>query len=217
MTFPRVNNNILNSGNAAGQLVKLDSLGRLPALDASLLINLPNPGGGVSALHLLDTQVANNIAQVDFSNGINATYEAYLCRVIYATPVASGSLRLAVSTDGGTSYKGDSSYRWSTAELRAGTSPAWSLVGNTTSSSLDISQRSLANGEYVSNDIILYKPSFTLSKKSFAWQGATIDSGYNRIVGGGDYSGSNDAINALRFFFSSGDIASGTFKLYGIL
>lgn len=213
MTFPRVNNNILNSGNAAGQLVKLDSLGRLPALDASLLMNLPIPGGGV----LLDTRVVNNLAQVDFSNGINAVYDAYLCRVIYATPVLSGSLRLAVSTDGGASYKSDASYHWSTAELRAGISPSWSPVGNTTSSSLDVSHRSLGNGEYVSNDIILYKPSFASGKKLFTWQGATIDSGYNRIIGGGNYSGSNDAINALRFFFSSGNIASGIFKLYGIL
>lgn len=213
MTFPRVNNNILNAGNAAGQLVKLDSLGRLPALDASLLMNLPIPGGGV----LLDTRVVNNLAQVDFSNGINAVYDAYLCRVIYATPVSSGSLRLAVSTDGGASYKSDASYHWSTAELRASISPSWSPVGNTTSSSLDISHRSLGNGEYVSNDIILYKPSFASGKKLFTWQGATIDSGYNRIIGGGNYAGSNDAINALRFFFSSGNIASGIFKLYGIL
>lgn len=211
MTFPKVNNNLLNAGNAAGQLVKLDALGKLPALDASQLINIP----GGNALSLLDTRIANNVAQVDFTNGIDATYDAYLCRIIYANPSGSGSLRLRVSSDGGINYKSDT-YHWSNDELRADAAPAWSLTGSTTSSSLDISKRTLGSSEYICNDIVLYKPSLTTTKKLFTWRGATLDSGYNKFTGGGTYAGSNDAINALRIFFSSGNIASGIFKLYGL-
>lgn len=211
MTFPKVNNNLLNTGNAAGQLVKLDALGKLPALDASQLINIP----GGNALSLLDTRIANNVAQVDFTSGIDATYDAYLCRVINASPSSSGSLRLRVSSDGGVNYKPDT-YYWCNDELRADPAPAWSLTGSTTSGSLDISKRSFGSGEYICNDIILYKPSLTTIKKLFTWQGASLDSGYNKFSGGGAYVGSNEAINALRIFFSGGNIASGIFKLYGL-
>jgi len=208
---------IINGGVGANQFIKLDGSARLPAVDASLLTNLPAPSGGVGSLNLLDTQIVSApVGQVDFTSGIDATFAAYLIKVINATPSASSSLRLAISTDGGISYRSDANYQWSNAELRAGVSPTWNLQGNTTSGSLDLSQRTLANGEYVCNDIILYQPSFAANKKLLTWQGATIDSGYNRVMGGGHYNGSNNAINALRFFFSGGNIASGTFKLYGI-
>ncbi|MDA0782429.1 MAG: hypothetical protein O2942_09230 [Proteobacteria bacterium] len=239
MPFPRIDNDMLNIGAIAGDIpvigagnklpnflidagvgankfLQLDGSARLPAIDASLLTNLPGSIGGSGSLHLIETQIANNSVNVDFTTGIGPTYEAHLIRVINAEPLASGSLRLQVSTSGGASYRGDGNYHWSNAELRGGNSPSWNMQGNLSSASLDVSVRTLATGEVVSVDILLYRPFFTGNKKVFLWEGASIDSGYNRIIGGGHYNGTTSPINALRFFFSSGDIASGTFKLYGI-
>jgi len=209
-------NSLFDAGVGANQFVQLDGTGKLPAIDGSLLTNLPTPGGGLGSLHLLDTQIASSSAQVDFTSGIGPTYEAHLIRIINAEPTASGSLRMQVSTDAGASYRGDGNYHWSNAELRGGNSPSWNLQGNTVSSSFDVSIRTLATGEIVSVDILLYRPFLTGNKKAFLWEGASIDSGYNRISGGGHYNGTTSPINALRFFFSSGDIASGIFKFYGI-
>lgn len=209
-------NSLIDAGVGANQFLQLDGSARLPPIDGSLLTNLPNSIGGLGALHLIETQIASNSVNLDFTTGIGPTYEAHLIRVINAEPTASGSLRLQVSTDGGASYRGDANYHWSNAELRGGNSPSWNLQGNTGSGSLDVSVRTLATGEIVSVDILLYRPFFTGNKKAFLWEGASIDSGYNRIIGGGNYNGTTSPINALRFFFSSGDIASGIFKFYGV-
>lgn len=66
---------IINSGTGANQLVQLDNTGKLPALDASQLINLTGSGGG---WNLIQQQIISSpVSQIDFTSGIDGTYSFY--------------------------------------------------------------------------------------------------------------------------------------------
>jgi hypothetical protein len=77
-TGDKLANSLIDAGVAANQFVQLDGSAKLPPLDASLLTNLPAPSGGIGAMNLLETQVITSpVAQIDFTSGIDGTYDFY--------------------------------------------------------------------------------------------------------------------------------------------
>jgi len=69
---------IINGGVGANQFIKLDGSARLPAVDASLLTNLPAPSGGTGGMNLLDEQIiVSPVGQIDFTTGIDGSYDFY--------------------------------------------------------------------------------------------------------------------------------------------
>ena len=69
---------IINGGVGANQFIKLDGSARLPAVDASLLTNLPAPSGGAGGMNLLDEQIITSpVGQIDFTTGIDGSYDLY--------------------------------------------------------------------------------------------------------------------------------------------
>src|SRR3954469_20460333 len=104
MPFPKVNNNLLNIGSGANQLIKLDDSAKLPALDASQLINFPAALGG--GMVLLQTQNASLVASVTFgSTYLTSAYKKYVIELIDVVPeIDVQTLRMVVSEDNGTNY-----------------------------------------------------------------------------------------------------------------
>lgn len=207
-------NSIINAGTGANQFVQLDGSAKLPALNGSLLTNLPAPGGGVGSMKLIQSQSASNSAQIDFS-GLDSTYKAYVFEFINTVHSINAAVRMVISQDAGVSFK-TTGYEVVNAELRAGASPVWGLTGDATSGNLVLTRGSVGVAEPASGRVVLIDPSQASTKKAFWWDTATIDSAYNRQVGGGYYKGSNGAIDVVRFFPSQGNFVSGIFKLYGI-
>jgi hypothetical protein len=70
----------------------------------------------------------------------------------------------------------------------------------------------------LNGEIRFFDPSSSAHVKNFSWgtHGQRSATGPIYGMGAGRHIGTNNAINALRFFFSSGNVASGVFSLYGV-
>jgi hypothetical protein len=163
----------------------------------------------VGGLILLSTATANNVATIDFT-GINADYDHYQVHIINARPVTdSVTFYMRTSSDNGASYDdGANDYRNTipsqadAAQIRFNTNG----IGNDG-----------ANEAGLSGIITVYNPAQTTLWKEMMFQYVMTNSVANAETATG-YGRRNaaTAISAFRFFFSTGNIASGIFKLYGI-
>ena len=200
----------LNSQGTSGQV--LTSAGA----DAS-----PTWGAG-SSMVLLSTQTASASASISFTSLINSTYSKYIIE-IYNLVTASDTVNLLMtaSINNGSTYLAGTSYTYHEATLDALSAGYASLISSG-ASSLNINGNTnlgTATGENYSGMITLLNPSnATVYKNVIINAGLFESTGTSQvtIVGGGGIR-TTSAVNAIKFAASSGNIASGTFKLYGVL
>lgn len=219
MPFPKVNNNLLNAGNAADQLVKLDAQGKLPALDASQLVNFPAGLGG--GLVLLQTQVASNSASVTFGSiYLTSAYKKYIIDLIdVVTSADGGYIQFVVSEDNGASYRGGSDYNSGGMSINTG---GTSITGyaQPNVAKVDINHQGIGNatGESLNATITMFNPAGTTKHKSFFMDITNQNSNGDtcRYTANASYKGTVNAINNIQIYPSAGTIQSGTFKLYGV-
>jgi hypothetical protein len=173
---------------------------------------------GPSGLTCLATASAANVAAVDFTQYIDATYDEYIIEVINALPVANNSFCMRTSGDAGATWAaGVSDYSWGEIHHSAA-----SPVGNGTTADTQIYlcpfgvSNAPAKGGW-SGTVKLFQPSNTTVNKRMHFQGVFADStpSYYAIIGHASRENTSP-INGVRFFFASSNIASGLFKLYGI-
>jgi hypothetical protein len=173
------------------------------------------PATPASGLTLLSTVTASNSATVDVETTFSSTYDSYLLvatGVIAATSGTSFNCRFKI---GGTYVTASYSYHSSitnsgNAAYAASVSQANSLIilttvmGNEATDSLNFT-------------MTVASPSSTTKSKGVYWIGQVSDasSSLKRITGAGDNSGTG-ALTGVRFLTGSGNITSGTFRLYGI-
>jgi hypothetical protein len=130
-------------------------------------------------------------------------------------PATDGvNLQVQVSVDAGANWK-TSSYLCVAGLFAAGG------TGQTTSTSAV-----LLNGTGISNatagwsgSVTIHDPSNSSTVKHIHYNGIanrTSTAGIDIQMGGGYWNGGNDAMNAVRFLCSSGNIASGSIALYGL-
>jgi hypothetical protein len=196
----------------------------LPAADGSANQVLQTDGAGAlsfatpssGAMTLITTTTASSSATVDFT-GLTSTYKNYVVIVTNAVPATNNAaLYLRTSTNNGSSFDTGASDYYST-----GTN-----FGNTTWNYLAVpDSQGYMNASGMVNNTTQGGTSFTLTLVNPS--GATRTQWYltgfengNFEVGaftrGGYRLATTGAVNAIRFFYNSGNIASGTFKLYGI-
>lgn len=179
---------------------------------------------GADACVLIATQVAANVATIDFQNGVNGvvlddTYDSYELRISSAKPVSDDvEAWLRVGT-GSTPTWITAGYRWNSMCIEAGTTSAPAnnsdskIVFTRQASSGDVGNSAgktfnaimkLNNPEQSDLMEVLYDCHYASAANN-----ASV-----RIAGAGrrDTAG---AITAIRFMFESGNIASGRFSLYG--
>jgi hypothetical protein len=176
-------------------------------------------GRDVSAMgcDLIATLVANNSASLDFTSISNTTYDSYLLvgnNIVPATNAVDLVLRFSVS---GNFQSGASDY--SHEQFRF--VPTGSGVsGSATDTGINISSASdnLANsGASVGGvfAIRIYNCAQTSTVKRCTWDFNYLGSDFVRVIGGGAYLTAANAIDGFRLLMSSGNITSGTVKLYG--
>ena len=178
-------------------------------------------GGGSGGLVLLEQHTASSSASLDFTSAISSTYDEYVIECVNVVPATNGvNLVMRCSTNGGSSYDSGSNYFWDGGSWRAG---AGFAVGGGTDTSISLTA---ANGLSISNDskwgvcatLRLYNPLSTgvykqvIGKAIMIYVSTTIRV---MIEIGGQYT-SLTAVNAFQFLFSSGNIASGTIRVYGL-
>ena len=187
------------------------------------ITSLPSGVSG-SSLVLLSTTTASSSSTVDITSGIDSTYKEYIIKVIDIHPSATQDFRFQGNAAGGSGFN----ETITSTHFRAFHNEA----GNTTSlaygGSYDLAQGTgaqiLFNGvgadddQSASGTLHLFDPSNTTFVKHWMWQGTQYQSSdYNIVHYAAGYFNTTTAIDEIQFTPSTGNIASGTFKLYGVV
>ena len=185
---------------------------------------------GAGAMKLIKTLTASSSSTLSFVDGssdvvLDNTYKTYLFKLIEIHPQTDDKrINLAFSIDGGSNYnvatttsffiahhnEGDSAsgLQYQTGSDNAQTTGAISYsegIGN-------------ENDQNASGDLWLFNPSSTTYVKHFMGRCTRMYPGDESMVDDftGGYVNTTSAVDAVQFSMSSGNIDSGTIKLYGI-
>ena len=176
------------------------------------LINLPY------SMTLLSTATASSSATIDFT-GLSSTYYTYI--LVYdgvALATDAQALTMRVSTDGGSNYLSTNYNYWchGVDDTTTRTEAVASSSGTYISLSGATTEMGNAASEEASGMIRISNPSHSLVTRIF-YENMNGDTA-TRICGrrGFGYNTTTSPINAIRILATSGNIASGVFKLYGI-
>jgi hypothetical protein len=177
---------------------------------------LGSGGGGGGALVLLEQHTASSSATLDFTTCITSTYDEYLIEFHQVLPASgSNTFYMRCSTDGGSTYDSGSNYDAAFAYLydnsggSSGASGTAFLLGGTNVAAATMG----FNGS-----LRFFDPLNASLSKGYTQHTFYYHDSLNKMIqqqGSGRYA-SSAAVNALRFYFGSGDIASGTIRVYGI-
>ena len=176
---------------------------------------------------LLQTQTASSSASISFTSNIDSTYPIYLFKFINIHPATDGAeFTINFSTDSGSNYN----VAKTTTFFVAYNAESESSSGITYIDTLDLAQGTGVanifynvgneNDESASGTLHLFNPSSTTFVKHFM---STFNV-YNNSGSNGNsvqvdvagYGNTTSAIDGVQFAMSSGNIDSGTIKLYGI-
>ena len=188
----------------------------------SAVTSLPTaiPTGSMT---LLQTQTASSSSTIDFTSGIDSTYDEYVFKFYDIHPATDSAYLQVNFRDGGTNFDAtktttyfraihneagnDSELDYRTAQdLAQSTNPQYITwqIGND-------------NDQSASGTLQLFNPSSTTFVKHFISTSNTYTADnytYNIFVAG--YNNVTAAIDGVQFSMSSGNIDSGVIKLYGI-
>jgi hypothetical protein len=179
---------------------------------------------GGTGKHLLDVKTATASATIDFTLTkwlqLYDRFEIDLEDILPATNNVAFALR--TSSNGGSSYDaGGSDYGWTAVRV---TTDAQDRRSDSNNSQITLADNDVNNGlsnvagESLAGKVVLHNP------RAATFTKVTWDAGYfsdststfmARVSGFGARLASAD-VDAIRFFTSSGNIASGSFRLYGI-
>ncbi len=173
---------------------------------------------------LLAVAQAANSPFVNFSNYLSSAFDWYILQVLDYVPATDNTLLwLRVTEDGITWKSGAADYGHGNHTIGNGTTLFGS--GSTADSKIVFGPRSAA-GEDFSNTaakamcgmIEIWKPADTNSHKRFFGRlmFEPPSGGTQMVLGHGHYIGSINPIVGIQLLSSSGNIASGDFRLYGV-
>ena len=210
--------------------VNFNSLNVTPSASKVLKFNSSNDGleaGDVGgSLVLISTSTASSSSTIDITSGIDSTYKEYIVKFINIHP-ATDSVHFLFQGDTGTNTNYNQTI--TSACIRA-----YNYEGSGTPALQYYTSGDLAQGtdfHYmtgnagVGNDsdqsfngtLHLFNPSDTTFVKHFLIDTHSHGpSNYTMRFLVGGYFNTTSAITRLRFKFSSGNIDSGTIKLYGV-
>jgi len=189
----------------------------------SAITSLPSGVGGGS-LNLISTQTASSSSTISFTSGIDSTYKEYIFKFIDIHP-SSDNVEFSFngSSDGGSNYNVTK------------TTTVFNAYHNEADSATDVGYRTFEdlaqstafqtfqidygadNDQNGVGTLHLFDPSNTTFVKHFISRSSNYhnaDYAIDCYVAG--YFNTTSAIDAIQFKMSSGNIDSGTIKLYGI-
>lgn len=167
---------------------------------------------------LLTSGSVSNAATLDLVLTSYTSYRSLLFSLSRFIPASDAAFWMRLSTDGGATYaSGATSYRW--CYRRIDVSAAVSDTGDTEDVALAITGADQVNNDHtgISCDVRLPGP-FNTSDFPTVFADGTFRSnpvGTRLFQFGGDRVGTEDA-DAVRFMFSTGNILTGRYAVYGI-
>ena len=189
----------------------------------SAITSLPSGISG-GALNLISTQTASASASIEFTSGIDSTYDSYVFKFINIHPSNDdANFQFNLSIDSGSNYnvtKTSSFFRTAHNEADTETTLAYYTGGDLAQST---GNQLLSYGVGSDNDqctigyLQLFNPSSTTFVKHFISRTNTYESTNNSWGGfGAGYGNTTSSIDAIQFKFSSGNIDDGIIKMYGV-
>ena len=212
MALSKVNFNSLNLTPTASKVVKFNSNNN--GIEAG------DVGG---SMVLISTSTASSSSTIDITSGIDSTYKEYIFKFIDIHP-ATDSVHFQINfRDGGSDFDATkTTTNFDAYQNEAGNSTALQYV-----TGLDLAQSTGVlklsgtignqNDESFSGFLHLFDPSDTTFVKHFICRGNTYsqnDISVDMYIAG--YCNTTAAIDGVQFSMSSGNIDSGTIKLYGV-
>ena len=184
--------------------------------------NLPSGYGG--SLQLISEQTASSSASISFTSGIDSTYRTYLFKFINIHPSTDQtSLNVNFSTDGGSNYNVTKTTTvFFSYHNEIGTSGLLQYrtaddLAQSTSDQQILYEMGNDNDQSGSGEMYLFQPSSNTFVKHFIATGQlSLSSDYSLEQFTAGYANTVSACNAVIFRMSSGNIDSGTIKMYGI-
>ena len=174
----------------------------------------PDPG-----IKLLSVQtVSSAVATVDFTSGIDATYDEYEITFDGVVPQIDDSVFAArVRRSGETTFESTTYLSLvhfvNTAAGGTATLTVGLLMSNTVSTGRvsNIASRGGVAGS------LRFRPNGTAARKPFNGEGAYHSSGtgYYTVRFSGVWDGGNQPLDGVRFYFGAGNIVAGRFRLWG--
>jgi hypothetical protein len=185
--------------------------------DGTGWVNGPAPGGSGGALVLLEQHTASASASLDFTSFISSTYDTYLIVGTEIVPASSAAdLRLEIGTGGTPTYDTGNNYEWASH----GFATNGASVNDSGSPGIARLLASMGNTSGWSGQFSLtaFGLQSTSLRKTFSGTTYFINSSPLAVQSsfGMQWTTTGTAVTALRFAMSSGNIASGTIRIYGI-
>lgn len=172
----------------------------------------------LGAWQRISSATASSSSSISFT-GLSTKYRDFIIVLSGVTPAADAAeLELLTSTDNGTSYDtGASDYKWASGIVLDTASVV--AVGDTADDAIRVSTTiGNASIEGVSGSVKIHDPQSTTKHCLVSVDINRLDNtgDFRREFGGGVRSATAD-VDAIRFIMDSGNIATGTFTLYGVL
>ena len=172
---------------------------------------------------LLQTQTASSSASISFTSNIDSTYPIYVFKFINIHPATNNTHLMVNFRDGGSSYDATKTTTVLYAYHDESDSEASVIYSTGSDLAQSTSGQRLTGGggngtdESASGTLHLFDPSNTTFVKHFIGRSITYNhSNYVNDWYSAGYCNVTAAIDAVQFSMSSGNIDSGTIKLYGI-
>ena len=172
----------------------------------------------IGAWQLLSTVTASSSATVAFT-GLSSTYYAYKVTISAVVPATNATnFQLQVSSNNGVSYD-SSSGNYTSMYVHVKDVTAVYSVNNAAVNTAICLSNAFSNTGFANNlEVLFVDPATSSNNNGISWFGKYDDStdGSSLLIGAGSRL-TTQVNNAIQFKFSSGNVASGVFKLYGIL
>ena len=186
------------------------------------ITSLPSGVSG-SSLVLLSTQTASSSATIDFTSNIDSTYKEYIFKFIDIHPATNNvKFQFNLTTDGTNFNVTKTSTYFAAYHSEADDAGIAYSTGSDLAQST--SDQPIAedvgsdNDQAPSGSLFLYNPSSTTFVKHFlANMSNSQQTDYSQNIFVGGYGNTTSAITGIRFKFASGNIDSGTIKMYGVV
>ena len=175
------------------------------------------------AMTLLSTQTASSSSTIDFTSGIDSTYDEYVFKFYDIHPQTDNTHFTVNFRDGSSAYDATKTTTWFRSQHdEANSDTALEYVA-----SVDLAQSTdgarlmtsmSSDSDHGGNGYLhLYNPSSTTFVKNFIARTSSVwylDYEWDAYLAG--YCNVTAAIDGVQFAMSSGNIDSGVIKLYGI-
>lgn len=216
---------IVAGANAAPTRVPADISGKVwTSNGVGATPSWQTPAGGGGSLVLLESHTASSSTELDFTAWYSSFYDEYEIHFIgINSSTNGGAAKIQFSTNGGTSYDTSAIYDWGQANCQIGGGGTGGNVQGSVSGIIIFADSAGVGASASATPGLaavakLYDPASTTNYKFVSADGVGQYNGNGNRYSfktGGVYR-NTAAVNALRIIMTTGNIASGTVRIYGV-